>query len=244
MHLCQNALPIAIVKLPNLTYPLPTMCFSASASFTASAILTGIGIYSIHKQKNTPEWPLGIIPFIFAIQQAVEGFLWLSLTQWENAGATFLSGLFLFFAFFWWPAYMPWVAAKLETDPARKKTHQYIWYSGLAFGLILYSLFLLKPVSAYINGSSICYAYYPYLGTAFNSLPWIVAPYVGFTVLIGIVSKNRIFKLFSVAAGILMLIAWYFHHETFTSTWCFFAAVLSLILLFPTPKSAKRRWGA
>ncbi len=216
------------------------MCFSASASFVASAVLTGIGIYALHKQKGTSQWPLAIIPFIFAIQQAIEGFLWLSLTKWENTGAVVLSSIFLFFAFFFWPSYMPWVAAKLETNPARKKLHTQIWYIGLTFGSALYLFFLLKPVSAYVNGNSICYSYYPYLGTDFNTLPWLVVPYVGFTVLTGIVSKNRVFKLFSVLAGTLMLIAWYFHHETFTSSWCFFAAVLSLILLIPAPKLAHR----
>ncbi len=114
------------------------MCFSASASFTASALLTGIGAYSIYKFKKTPEWPLAIIPFIFATQQAIEGFLWLSLTRWESAGAIALSAIFLFFAFFWWPAYMPWVAAKLETDPDRKKIHTKIWYLALFFSLTLY----------------------------------------------------------------------------------------------------------
>lgn len=217
------------------------MCFSASASFVASAALTGIGIYSIYRQKGTPQWPLAIIPFIFAAQQAVEGFLWLSLTRWENVGAVFFSALFLFFAFFWWPAYMPWVAAKLETNSARKKLHTQVWYAGLAFGTALYIFFLLKPVSAYINGNSICYAYYPYLGSDFNALPWLVVPYVGFTVITGIVSKNRVFKLFSILAGILMLTAWYFHHNTFTSTWCFFAAALSLILLIPASKLHKGR---
>lgn len=217
------------------------MCFSASASFAAATVLTGIGIYSVYQQKRTPQWPLVIIPFIFAIQQAIEGFLWLSLTHWENTGATFLSGLFLFFAFFWWPAYMPWVAAKLETNPARKKLHTQVWFAGLAFGATLYAFFLLKPVSAYIAGNSICYAYYPYLGPNFNALPWLVVPYVGFTVITGIVSKNRVFKLFSILAGILMLTAWYFHHNTFTSTWCFFAAVLSLILLIPASKLQKGR---
>lgn len=212
------------------------MCFSASASFAASAILTGIGVYSVHKHQRTPQWPLAVIPFIFAVQQAIEGFLWLSLTHWENVGAIFFSSLFLFFAFFWWPAYIPWVAAHFESDPLRKKIHVRIWYAGVIFGLLLYLFFLLKPAAAYIDGKAICYTYFPYLGNNFNALAWLVPPYVGFTVLVGIVSKHRIFRLFSFIAGISMLLAWYFFHNTFTSTWCFFAAVLSLILLIPAQK--------
>ena len=55
------------------------MCFSAEASFGASAILLTIGVISLNKSVNVPQKVLSCIPFIFGVQQFSEGILWLSL---------------------------------------------------------------------------------------------------------------------------------------------------------------------
>jgi hypothetical protein len=57
------------------------MCFSAGASFGASAVLGAIGIVTLTKAKTTDQIPFASIPLLFAVQQAVEGTLWIGLTQ-------------------------------------------------------------------------------------------------------------------------------------------------------------------
>ena len=55
------------------------MCFSASASFTASAVLMPLGLYSVHiaRSNNQPHFvPLALTPFFFGVQQLVEGLEW------------------------------------------------------------------------------------------------------------------------------------------------------------------------
>ena len=52
------------------------MCFSASASFTASAVLMPLGLYSHHlaSHQERPDYkPLALVPFFFGVQQFVEG---------------------------------------------------------------------------------------------------------------------------------------------------------------------------
>lgn len=214
------------------------MCFSASASFVASAALGSLGAIAYTKKKNTREWPLALIPIIFAVQQAAEGFLWLSIGR-SNAYTLLFTSIFLFFAFFWWPSFIPYVAMSLESNPKLKRLLRYAWFLGTALGLILYGFFLLRPLPAFIEGRSVCYAYYPY-SLAFDAFPLIMLVYIGVTVITGIFSRHRVFQLFSLAAGVGALIAWYFHSTTFTSVWCFFAAILSLILLYePNQTSAK-----
>lgn len=214
------------------------MCFSASASFVASAALGSLGAVVYSKKKNTHDWALSLIPIVFAVQQAAEGFLWLSIGQ-NSAFTMLFTSIFLFFAFFWWPAYIPYVAMSLETNPRTKRLLRYVWFLGGSLGLILYGLFLLRPMPAFIQGSSICYAYYPY-SIAFDAFPLIMLVYIGTTVIAGVFSRHTVFQFFSVAAGVGALIAWFFHTSTFTSVWCFFAAILSVILLYQPSSDTKK----
>lgn len=55
------------------------MCFSAGASFGASAILVVIGVASLRKVQTRAHLPFAAIPLLFGIKQAFEGVLWLML---------------------------------------------------------------------------------------------------------------------------------------------------------------------
>lgn len=57
------------------------MCFSASASFAASAILASAGVASIRKAADSSQVPFAAIALIFSAQQFCEGFLWIGLTS-------------------------------------------------------------------------------------------------------------------------------------------------------------------
>jgi hypothetical protein len=79
------------------------MCFSAQASFGASAVLGIMGIYALHKAKQQ-ERLLAIVPLFFAVQQACEGIVWLTYANpsqhFITAAATYS---FCFFAYFFGP---------------------------------------------------------------------------------------------------------------------------------------------
>ena len=55
------------------------MCFSATASFGASIVLSAIGVVSIKKVQHHYQCMFAAIPLLFAIQQFSEGILWLTL---------------------------------------------------------------------------------------------------------------------------------------------------------------------
>ena len=78
------------------------MCFSASASFTASAILMPLGLYATHIARKTdqPDYvPLALTPFFFGVQQLIEGFVWIGVKHGNVEPLTRISSLgFLFFA--------------------------------------------------------------------------------------------------------------------------------------------------
>jgi len=55
------------------------MCFSASVSFGASALLTTCGALSIRKAQGPAQKLFASTPFFFGIQQFSEGCIWLAL---------------------------------------------------------------------------------------------------------------------------------------------------------------------
>jgi len=64
------------------------MCFSASVSYSAAAVLVGTGVYAIQQARRLPPpylmWAL--VPVLFGLQQAFEGRVWQELDA-GNASA-------------------------------------------------------------------------------------------------------------------------------------------------------------
>lgn len=204
------------------------MCFSAGASFAASAGLTVVGVATIIKHHKTKDLPLAFIPLIFAIQQAIEGFLWLSLGRGDTSTTMLLTYAFLFFAFLWWPMYSPFAAFLVEPHRSRRRIIVFFCILGALIGSTLYAGFILHPIPAQVAGRCIAYPIEIPYGTFLTYL------YVLAAIGSGLFSSRPIIKFFSVFSGAFALISWLAYTMYFTSVWCFFAAVMSLILFFST----------
>ena len=83
------------------------MCFSATASFTASALLTPVGLYALRRtyQSDPRYLALAAFPLLFGIQQAIEGGLWLALEGRATLSTSTTALGFLFFAYLLWPIF-------------------------------------------------------------------------------------------------------------------------------------------
>lgn len=201
------------------------MCFSPTASFTASVALGTIGVATLSKVKNPREVPLAFIPLIFALQQAIEGFLWLSLLH-HTPNALMLSYVFAFFALAWWPVYVPLTMYILESQPMQKSLMLIFFCGGVIFAVVQYGIFLYRHEAASIVNQCIYY----HIQTPFSSLFQIL--YGLATVGAGLFSSRRTVQIFSLFAGFFALVSWRYYTTTFASVWCFFAAVLSFMLWF------------
>lgn len=208
------------------------MCFSAGASFAASASLTVIGVATIIKTRKTKDLPLAFIPLIFAIQQAIEGFLWLSLGRGGDGATLPLTYAFLFFAFLWWPIYSPLAAFFVEPHRSRQRIILFFVLLGTLVGFTLYAGFITHPIPAQIASRCIRYPIEIPYGTFLTYL------YVLAAIGSGLFSSRPIIKLFSLLSGTFALISWLVYTMHFTSVWCFFAAVLSLFLFFSAKNKA------
>lgn len=200
------------------------MCFSAQASFIAGGglVLLGGATLAIAKKENKM---LATFPLLFGIQQISEGIQWLNL----NAGTTSHAAgyFFLFFALIVWPLYVPIFVFILD----KKRIIKWFILLGLSVAVYFAYLMLAEPIVISITNSCIRYnfnspledsVFFVYLTAIFGSL---------------FMSSHKAFRWYGAAALIFAAISWIYFTLTFTSVWCFFAAVLSVIFLIYVYKS-------
>lgn len=196
------------------------MCFSASASFIASGGLATLGVATLITSKKQ-EKVLALIPILFAIQQFLEGIQWLYLDSGTSSIA--IGYGFLFFAFIVWPTYVPSFVYIL--DEKRRRILKWFVILGSLLSAYFLCLLISGPILIYKVSESIHYDFhfpFRYAVIALYMLA-IFAPLF--------ISSLKILKWFGVLVGILAAITGYFFFVTFTSVWCFFAAVVSSVLL-------------
>lgn len=205
------------------------MCFSATASFSASAVLGFIGAATLIKTQNKKAWLLAAVPMLFALQQFVEGLLWLSLKSRPEYTLP-LTYIFLFFALLLWPIYVPIMAMIMEPQKIRRRVLLGLSIVGAVIGILFYASFFIKPEAARVVNQCIYYsnpAPYPIL------LSYL---YILVTVGAGIISSRPILKLFCLLLLVSSLVTWLVYTVNFISVWCFFAAIISVILYFQPQK--------
>ncbi|MFA6486435.1 MAG: DUF6629 family protein [Candidatus Magasanikbacteria bacterium] len=205
------------------------MCFSATASFTASAVLGVVGAATLGKTKNKRAWLLSAVPLLFALQQFTEGLLWVSLDRWPTYTLP-LTHVFLFFALFVWPIYTPLMILLLEPSKIRRIIIGFFLAGGIVVGTMFYLNYLTSPEVARVLNRCL---YYPTHIFQPESLKYL---YIVVTVGSGLISSRMIAKLFCLLVLVGSVITWVFYTVNFTSVWCFFAATISVVLYLQPQK--------
>lgn len=203
------------------------MCFGPVASFTASAFLASIGAAVLQNVRAKKELWFAAFPLLFALQQLIEGVLWLVL---KNEGPrALLGGLtfgYLMFAYSLWPVLCPLSVYAIEYRKERKKLLRFLILLGAATSAYLLYFIIAHPVHALVLDCSIRYETFVAGAHTFTLL------YVLVIILPYFVSSHRAILIFGFPNLIFFAIAYFFYRWAFISVWCFFAAVLSLTLYF------------
>ncbi len=197
------------------------MCFSASASFIASGALAALGgVFFVSAKKK--DKVLAVIPIMFSIQQFCEGIQWLYL---NSGSSSYIAGyFFLFFAFILWPLYVPIMVFLL--DKSERKILGWFILAGVAVAIYFSTIFLLGPLDIQRVNSCVSYNF------SFPFQNFVVLAYLLAIVGSLCISSLNIFRYFGIVVGFLGLVSWFFFALTFTSVWCFFAAIVSLMFFF------------
>lgn len=206
------------------------MCFSATASFSASVVIGIVGVITFRSCKTPQERFLGSVPFLFALQQVSEGFVWLSFTHAAYQPYQHLFTLaFLFFAWVVWPILIPVAFYQLEPPGKRKDWCRRLIYVGVASAsYATFNMAAKYPVPNIATFHIIYKASKLYYHDIFF-IPHQTA-YICATVLPMFLSSLKGVKLLAYANFISLVLAFIFFQMALPSTWCFFAAFLSAII--------------
>ena len=202
------------------------MCFSATASFTAGTILLGIGVVTLKLAKHPRELALAAIPLLFAIQQLMEGVIWLSFRYEAPLLNTVMTQGYSFFSHVLWPIYVPMAVLFIEPLVWRRRVLLVYVIAGVTVGVFLLYQMLISPIVSQPIGQHIEYVSPHFFVVVTMSL------YLLSTTLSPIFSSHRMVNVFGVVALLSAVAAYYFYVSWFISVWCFFAALLSVVIYF------------
>ena len=212
------------------------MCFSATANFVGSGVLGAVGVATLTKVKHRRELLFASLPTLFAVHQFTEGFVWLGLdgnlspTWTHNMGAAFMlyaQGLLPFLA----------PLSVMLFEPTRQSRRRMLPFVIIGGATALYVLWGLSayPTDVYVKDNSIVY-----VNRATNNIV-VAVLYVIATCGSLFFSKIRMMVVFGVANLAILLAVDAIKHYAFTSVWCAYAAVASIIILVYFWRSHRQR---
>jgi len=200
------------------------MCFSATASFSAGAILLGLGTLTLKAARRPRELPFAAIPLLFAVQQLSEGVIWLTFRYEAPQLNVVMTYVYSFFSHVLWPVYVPIAVLLMEPSGWRRRALLAFVAAGVAVGAYLLYFLIALPIVARPIGQHIEYVSPHFFAVAAMTL------YLLSTTFSPILSTHRMVKIFGVLALLSFAAAYLFYATWFISVWCFFAALLSVVV--------------
>jgi hypothetical protein len=202
------------------------MCFSATANFVGSGALATMGVLTLVKVKHRRELLFAALPTFFAIHQFIEGFVWLGLDGILSPAITHNMGAaFMLYAQGLLPFLLPLSVVLFEPGAhARRRMFPFLILGTATTLYILWALTAF-PTQVYIRGNSIVY-----MNAATNNLT-VAIFYVIATCGTLFFSKVRAMVVFGAANLAILLFVMAVRRYAFTSLWCAYAAVASVIIL-------------
>ena len=212
------------------------MCFSATANFVGSAVLGGIGIATLTEVKHRRELLLASVPLLFALHQFTEGFVWLGLEHSLPARVAHDAGAaFVLYAQGLLPFLLPLSILLIEPTLRRRRLMLGFPILGGALGLYILWGLIADPLRVFLRNESIAYLN-PITTSAVVAVLYVIATcgalfFSGFRYLV-------VFGLLNLVGLIVVMIV---KSYAFTSLWCAYAAVASVIIYWFFRKSREDR---
>jgi hypothetical protein len=202
------------------------VCFSATANFVGSGVLAAAGVITLTRVRHRRELLFATLPTLFAIHQFIEGFVWLGLDGiLSPAVAHDMGAAFMLYAQGLLPLLLPLSVYQFEAD--RKSRQRMLPFVVLGATTTLYILWALTafPTEVYVRGNTIVY-----INQATNNTA-VAVLYVVATCGSLFFSKVKMMVVFGVANLAILLVVMIMRRYAFTSLWCAYAAVASIIIL-------------
>ena len=202
------------------------MCFSAAANFVGSGVLATVGVVTLTRVKHKRELLFASLPILFAIHQFIEGFVWLGLDGMLSPKVTHnMAAAFMLYAQGLLPFLLPLSVVLFEPDVRSRR--RMLPFLAIGTSTALYILWALAayPTQAFIEHNSIAY-----INQATNNT-YVAVLYVIATCGSLLFSKIKDMVIFGLANLAILLVVMVVKRYAFTSLWCAYAAVASVIIL-------------
>jgi hypothetical protein len=212
------------------------VCFSATANFVGSGVLAAAGVATLVKVRHRREVLFAALPTLFAIHQFIEGFVWLGLDGMLSPAVTHdMGAAFMLYAQGLLPFLIPLAVLLFEADrKSRQLMRPFVVIGGATTLYILWALTAF-PTEVYVRGNSIVY-----INQATNNIT-VAIFYVIATCGSLFFSKIKMMVVFGAANLAILLVVMAVKRYAFTSLWCAYAAIASIIILAYFWKSMEYR---
>jgi hypothetical protein len=201
------------------------MCFSATASFAAAAVIGVVGLATLRHVREPRALLFAAVPLLFAVHQFAEGLVWLGLSGRIGPVALDHSTfLFMLYAQGVLPLLMP-LAVLLMEPPGRRRNAIVVLtcVGALVCAWMIYGLLSFES-HCHIEQNSIAYRN-SLTGNFAVSLLYILATCGAL-----LLSSHHVVRWYGVLNVIGLTIAQIVKEAAFASVWCFYAAVLSIAI--------------
>jgi len=212
------------------------MCFSATANFVGSGVLGALGVVTLTKVKHRRELLFASLPALFAIHQFIEGFVWLGLDGRLSPAVTHdMGAAYMLYAQALLPFLLPLAVLLFEPNGKSRTRMVPFLIIGGATGLYILWALTAYPTQIFIRQNSIVYT------NRGTSHLVIAILYIVATCGSLFFSKVRAMVIFGFANLAILLVVDAVKQYAFTSVWCAYAALASIIVLIYFWKSAAQR---
>lgn len=204
------------------------MCWSPTADLVAGTVVGSIGVLALSQVRRPRQVPLACLPLILGAHQLVESVVWRGADGTVSPSTAHTAVLiWAAIAFPLLPGFVPLaVLCAVWPDHAARRRLLPLGAIGLASSAALSYSLATGPVNAVAMGHVLTYSVQIPAGGV------VIAGYLLATLGAPLASGNRELRAFGViglVGAVVCVLAW---QLAFASTWCAFAAIVSLTLVY------------
>jgi hypothetical protein len=202
--------------------------------------MAGVGAVALGRNRSNAHTMVAAIPLLFVAQQTAEGVVWLTTADSTHTEVHRLAVfVFLACALVVWPVWLPFSLQRVERIPERRRILRVLVCIGVIVATSAAVLLARQQPVAVIVGHSIRY---DRAGIDGNRLldGFLLLVYVLPTVLPFFTSTMRLARTIGGALIVSLIVTVLVERDVLTSVWCFFAALLSVLVVISIEREQTR----
>jgi hypothetical protein len=213
------------------------VCFSTTADVVAGTALVPVAGLSLHAVEGPREIPFAALPALFAAHQLIEALVWAGQDGDVSAGVAHAAAVaYVLIALPLLPTLFPLAVLLIEPRATRHRIAPFLAVGVVVSAVLGWSV-LRNGVAVTEHAHTLEYA----VGVSDGWL-WSVL-YVGATMGSALMSSHRLIVAFGVVNGIGLTAVAIAYTAAFTSLWCVYAALASILVMAHLRRAATTHAG-